>query len=133
MPSAQLHADLVVLTGLGLGAEQMAAEAALEAGVQFVAILPYPDPDAVWPAECPGSKFHELLDRAAATIVLQQKPPATKQLAGAALRRRDPFLARHASEAMVVWDGDDASVGRTVRALQEALGDDEVWVIPPAG
>ena len=125
-----LHPDLVVLTGLGLGAEQLAAEAAVAAGVPFVAVLPYPDPDGVWPPESRRA-FRGLLDQAAATIVLQQKAPATKQLAGAALRRRDGWIARHASEAIVVWDGDDAAVGRAVRAFQDALGEDEVWVIPP--
>ncbi|MEA2685076.1 MAG: hypothetical protein QOE93_271, partial [Actinomycetota bacterium] len=46
----------------------------------------------------------------------------------------DAWLARHAHEAIVVWDGHDAIVGRTVRALQDALGEDEVWVVtPPAG
>jgi hypothetical protein len=37
---AQLHPDLVVLTGLGLGAEQLGAEAAEHAGVPYVAVLP---------------------------------------------------------------------------------------------
>ena len=46
----QLHPDLVVLTGLGLGAEQLAAEAAAEAGVPYVAVLPYPDPGSQWPS-----------------------------------------------------------------------------------
>src|SRR5439155_3586314 len=39
---ASLHPDLVVLTGLGLGAEQLGAEAAVEAGLPFVAVLAYP-------------------------------------------------------------------------------------------
>ncbi|MEA2715839.1 MAG: ribonuclease [Actinomycetota bacterium] len=128
----QLHPDLVVVTGLGLGAEQLAAEAAEAAGVPFVAVLPYPDPDDVWPADA-KRRFRLLLDRAVSTVVVQAKKPATKQLAGAALRRRDGWIASHASEAVVVWDGDDPGVGRSVRALQDALGEDEVWVIPPPG
>ncbi len=128
-----LHPDLGVLTGLGLGAEQLAAEAAIAADVPFVAVLPYPDPDAVWPADS-RRHFRRLLDQAASFVLLEAKQPATKQLAGAALRRRDAWLARHAHEAIVVWDGHDATVGRTVRALQDALGEDEVWVSrPPAG
>jgi hypothetical protein len=30
-----------------------------------------------------------------------------------------------------VWDEDDADVGRLVRSLRDALGEDDVWVIPP--
>jgi ribonuclease HI len=46
---AEMHDDLVVLTGLGLGAEQLGAEAATAAGVPYVAVLPFPEPDAPWP------------------------------------------------------------------------------------
>ena len=47
---ADVHRDMVVLTGLGLGAEQLGAEAAAAAGVPYIAVLPFPDPDKVWPA-----------------------------------------------------------------------------------
>jgi uncharacterized phage-like protein YoqJ len=126
----QVDPDLVLLTGLGLGAEQLGAEAATEAGVPYVAVLPYPDPDSQWPAAS-RKAFQALLDGAQSTVVLQNKAPATRQLAGAALRRRDAWLARHAQEALVVWDGKDAGVGRAVRALQEAVGEDDVWIVTP--
>jgi len=127
----QLHPDLVALTGLGLGAEQLGAEAAAAAGVPFVAVLAYPDPDTMWP---PTSKarFRGLLDEAAATVVLEAKAPSTRQQAGAALRRRDAWLARNAAEAVVVWDGDGADVGRLVRSLNDSLGEADVWVVAPA-
>ena len=128
----ELHPDLVVLTGLGLGAEQLGAEAAAEAGVPYVAVLPYPEQDSVWPAE--SRRHHRrLLDGARSHLVLQSTAPATKQQAGTALRRRDAWVARNADEALVVWDGHDPAVGRLVRALQDALGEEEVWVIAPGG
>jgi ribonuclease HI len=128
-----LHPDLVVLTGLGLGAEQLAAEAAAEAGVPYVAVLPYPEPDKVWPASS-RERFAVLRAGAAGEVVLQRKPPESKQSAGGALRRRDAWLARHADEAVVVWDEDDAAVGSLVRSLRAHLGEEEVWVLsPPAG
>jgi ribonuclease HI len=126
----QLHPDLVVATGLGLGAEQLAAEAAVEAGVPYVAVLPYPDPDSQWP-ERSRRRYRQLLEGARSTIVLQAKAPASRQLAGAALRRRDAWLARHAQEAIAVWDGEEPTVGRSVRALQDALGEEDVWVVSP--
>jgi uncharacterized phage-like protein YoqJ len=126
----QVDPDLVLLTGLGLGSEQLAAEAAAESGVPYVAVLPYPDPDSQWPSAS-RKVFRALLDGAQSTVVLQNKPPATKQLAGAALRRRDAWLARHAQEALAVWDGKDAAIGRAVRALQDALGEDDVWIVTP--
>lgn len=127
---AQLHPDLTVLTGLGLGAEQLGAEAAVEAGVPYVAVLAFPGPDAPWPVSS-KARYRALLEGAAGQLVLDPKAPTTKQRAGAALGRRDAWLARHAGEALVVWDGDDAEVGRLVRSLQDHLGEEEVWVVDP--
>ncbi|MBW3651944.1 MAG: ribonuclease HI [Actinobacteria bacterium] len=128
----ELHPDLVVMTGLGLGAEQLGAEAAAGAGVPYVAVLAYPDPATVWPAPA-QERFAALLAGAAGTVLLQTKRPQSKQQAGAALSRRDAWLYRHADEALVVWDGVDETVGRMVRSLQDHLGEEEVWVVPPDG
>jgi len=129
---AQMHEDLVVLTGLGLGAEQLAAEAAQESGVPFVAVLPYPDPDSVWPAAS-RARFRDLLDNASGVVVLQAKAPTSRQQAGGALARRDAWLARHADEAVAVWDGEDAAVGKQVRSMQDAIGESDVWLLNPNG
>jgi ribonuclease HI len=128
---AEMHPDLVVLSGLGLGAEQLGAEAAREAGVPYVAVLPFPEADAAWP-EASRRRFRALADGASDTVVLQSNKPATKQAAGGALARRDAWLARNANEAIVVWDGKDDLVGRLVRSLRDHVGEDDVWVVDPA-
>jgi uncharacterized phage-like protein YoqJ len=126
----EMHDDLVVLTGLGLGTEQLGAEAAAAAGVPYVGVLPYPDPDAVWP-DASRDRYARLLAGARDQVLLQTRRPETKQAAGAALARRDAWLARHADEAVAVWDGEDARTARQVRSLQDHLGDD-VWLVSPA-
>ncbi|HVM09589.1 MAG TPA: SLOG family protein [Acidimicrobiales bacterium] len=125
-----MHSDLVVMTGLGLGAEQLGAEAAAAVGVPFVAVLPYPAPDSVWPSSS-RERFSSLVAAADGVVLLQAKAPETKQKAGAALARRDAWLARHADEAIVVWDGEDAVVGRIVRSFHDHVGEEEVWVVEP--
>ena len=125
---AALHDDLVVLSGGRLGAEMLGAEAALEAGARLVLVLPYPDPEAVWP-EAERALFADLAERAEEVIVLQKKAPEDKQKARGALGRRDAWFGRNANEAVVVWDGDDADVGRLVRTMQDALGELDVWVL----
>jgi hypothetical protein len=114
-----------------LGAEQLGAEAADAAGVPYVAVLAFPGIDEVWP-QASRRRFAELLEGANATVVLQRKKPDSKQAAGGALARRDAWLARHAAEAVVVWDGKDPAVGRTVRSLQDHVGEENVWVLEPA-
>lgn len=127
----ELHPDLVVMTGLGLGAEQLGAEAAAGAGIPYVAVLAYPDPASVWPAPV-QERFAALVAGAGATVLLQSRRPESKQAAGAALSRRDAWLYRQAHEAVAVWDGDDDVVGRMVRSLHDHLGPEEVWVVAPA-
>ncbi|MDQ4096860.1 MAG: SLOG family protein, partial [Actinomycetota bacterium] len=126
----ELHPDVVVLSGLGLGAEQLAAEAAAAAGVPYVAVLPYPEQDALWPAAT-RRHYDRLLTGSVSQVLLQNRRPETRQQAGAAIRRRDAWLARNADEAVVVWDHDDPLVGRLVRSLQDALGEEQVMVIEP--
>jgi ribonuclease HI/uncharacterized phage-like protein YoqJ len=126
----ELHPDVVVLTGLGLGAEQLAAEAASAAGVPYVAVVAYPDQDSLWPAET-RRRYRDLLDRSAGQVPLQAKRPDSRQQAGGALRRRDAWLARHGDEAVVVWDGQDPLIGRTVKSLQDAMGEEQVMIIEP--
>ncbi len=126
---ARVHPDLVVLTGLGLGAEQLGAEAAAGAGVPYVAVLPFPEPDKIWPATSRAT-FRLLADAAHETIVISPKEPATKQAAGMAIGKRNAWLIAQAEAAVVVWDGTDRTVRDDVRALERRIPDD-VWVVAP--
>ena len=100
----------------------------MQVGVPYVAILPYPDPDAVWspPAR---ARFADLEAAARGSLTLERKAPDSKQKAGAALRRRDGWLARHCDEALLVWDGEDSSLAKLARSLEDHL--DDVWVVDP--
>ena len=125
----QLDTDLTVLTGLRLGAETLGAEAAAAVDVPYVAVLPYPDPDARWPASS-RRRFADLCDGAAAVVRLERTMPDSPRAAGQALDRRNGWLRQVADEALVVWDGTERRVGDLVRALERDLGDD-VWVVDP--
>lgn len=125
----RLDPDLVVVSGLRLGAEQLGAEAALEAGLPLVAVLPYPDPDSRWPTDS-RRRFAELVSRAAAVVTLEQTVPGSAQAAGAALARRDAWLARNVASAILVWDRSDPSLARLAASLEDHLGDD-VWYLEP--
>jgi hypothetical protein len=127
---AAMHPDLVVLTGLGLGTEQLGAAAAAEAGVPYIAVLPFPGSDVPWSAAA-RRRFAELLAGAKDRVTMQSAVPATKQAIAGAFARRDAWVARHADEAIVVFDGSDPGVGRSLRSLQDNLGEEEVWVLEP--
>jgi ribonuclease HI len=73
-----IHPDILVITGLGLGAEQLAAEAAAMAGVPYAAVLAYPAPERVWPAST-QERYRRLLADAAAILTLSKAQPRSKQ------------------------------------------------------
>ena len=126
---AAITEDLVVVSGLRLGSEQLGAEAALEAGLPLVVVLPYPDPDARWPAAS-RRRFAQLCQAAVEVVVLSKQAPSTPARAGAAMNRRDAWLARQCREAILVWDGQDDRLARLHRSLVDHLGED-VWVLDP--
>lgn len=125
----QLHPDVHLVTGMALGAETLAAEAALDAAVPFIVIQPWPNPESVWP-RMTKEHYLRLLGRAAGKVQLEKTVPDGKAKLAAALSRRDGWLAKQADEAVVVWDGKDAILAKLVRTLEDKLTDD-VWIIDP--
>ncbi len=126
-----LHPDLVVLTGLRLGAETLGAEAARDLGVPYVAVLPFPEPDALWPAPS-RRRFAELLGDAAAVVRLGTRPPADRQRARRALDRRDGWLRRVAHEAIVVTDGADRRIDEVAQRAERELESVHLIGVDPA-
>lgn len=124
-----VHPDLVVLTGLGLGAEQLAAEAAVAAGVPYVAVLGYPNQEKVWPAARQAA-YRALLHDAVSTVALSAKEPSTRPEFGKAIRQRDDWMISQAEAALLVWDSQDPLLGKVTKALEQRLPDD-VWIISP--
>ena len=122
--------DLVVVSGLRLGAEMLGAEVAVDLGLPLVVVLPYPKPHTPWPKES-REHFEDLCAGAREVITLQAKEPDNRRQAGAALNRRDAWLARNAKEAILVWDQRDELLGRLFRSLEDHLGED-VWIVDPS-
>jgi uncharacterized phage-like protein YoqJ len=120
------HPDLLVVTGLGLGAEQLGAEAAVQAGLPYVAVLPYDGMASVW-SETSRAWFEELRDGATLTITLDKRAPETKQQAGLWLRRRDQWMLERVSEAIVVGQPDE----EPHRSIVLRLGDENVFLLRP--
>jgi uncharacterized phage-like protein YoqJ len=124
-----MHDDLVVVTGLGLGAETLAAEAAVDLDIPFIAVLPFPAPDKVWPSAS-RDRFRRLTEAAQDVVTLQRKEPDSKQKAGAALAKRDSWLIRNAREVVLVWDGKDPSLAKLHKTAEAELAED-VWIVEP--
>jgi ribonuclease HI len=125
----ELDPDLVVVSGLRLGAEQLGAEAAIELGLPLVGVLPFPDPDKPWPADS-RQRFREICAAAAEIVTLENKVPEHSSGVAGALARRDAWLARNVASAILVWDRESDQLARLASSLEDHLGDD-VWYVEP--
>ena len=127
----EMHPDLVVASGLGLGAETLGAEAALAAGIPYVVVLAFEGLDARWPAPT-RRRFAELRQHAQQEFVLASSAPVDGEAFGKAMRRRDTWFMRNCDEAVLVRRADDRTLTDLHRRLEDAF-DGEVWVVEPNG
>src|SRR5439155_520368 len=86
---ARLHGNVVLVTGLNLGVEQMAAEM----GLPYVAVLPFPGQEEPWPA-AGKSRYRDLLGRAAQVVEAGHEKPADREAFGKAFGRRDDQILK---------------------------------------
>lgn len=126
---AQVHSDLVVLTGLRPGAETLAAEAALRAGVPYVAVIAFPGVERNLSAAA-RDHFEELRLQASRAVSFEKKAPADSDAFRKAMARRDTWLVNAADQAVLVWDEQDNRLDRLHADLQRALGDDLLVLRP---
>lgn len=127
----ELHPDLVVMSGLRPGAEEIGAAAALDAGVPLAVVLPYPDPAARWSAT-ERDRFESTCARAREVVVLERSTPPDPEGMRAALARRDGWLRSVSAAAVVISDGEDPEAELALRRFEESLGD-EVWFLDLPG
>lgn len=129
LAKASMYDGVVALTGLQLGTETLGAEAAIDAGIGFIAVLAFPDPSARWPKPA-QQHFDDLIDQAIDVVILDKDVPTTGAQVAKSFGRRDRWLQRNADEAVVVWDGGRNGIEKQLRAFEQALGDD-VWRLEP--
>jgi len=124
-----MHPDLEVITGLGLGAEMLGAEAAAAAAVPYRVILAFDGMEERWP-DATQKRFHELLSAALSIAIASDETPNTSDEFGKAMGRRDNAIIRSANEAIVVRDPKDRTLGALQKKLERQFEED-VWIIEP--
>lgn len=126
---AATRPDLVVMTGLRPGAETLAAEAAIRANVDYVAVLPFADPDSAL-APPAKARFADLRSRASSVVQLEKKSPADLDGFRKAMGRRDAWLVAAADEAILIWDQVDDRLDPLFHKLDERLGAELMTLMP---
>lgn len=108
LDAAHPHSDLVLLSGLAEGADRLAAEVALDAGIDVVGVLPMPAEQ--YRADFPSTRagFDALVSRCA--TVLELPVPDGDDLSDPAVRsacyeRLGDWLTRYSFVLLALWDG----------------------------
>ena len=122
------HSDVVLLTGLAIGADQLGALHAQAAGVPYVAVLPMPL--AAYRedfAESERDRFESLLAGAASVIELPLAHNVTLESVRDAERRRHQYaalgnyLVAHSAILLALYNGKDAqAIGGTSHVVKQA-------------
>ena len=88
-----------LLSGMALGWDQALAQAAVNLGIPFSAIIPFRGQESIWPD---GSKrlYHDLLSRAHEIVVVSQGGYATWKYI-----KRDQWLVDQSDAMLALWSG----------------------------
>lgn len=124
---ATSFSELVLLTGLAEGADQLAAEVALDLNWTVVAVLPMAKADYLIDFETTATKsrFLQLLARCQHSIELQNEAaPSAKIDRVTQYCALGHFLTRHAQLMLLLWDGVKTNVqpGGTAWVREQCLG-----------
>lgn len=116
----------LVITGMALGVDQIAAEVALELKIPYLAAVPFWGQEAKWPSSA-QTRYHRLLAHAS-KIVVVSKGGYTK----AAMDKRNEFIVAKSDRLLAVWNGKrEGGTYHCVQLGRKELGTENVYVITP--
>lgn len=95
-----------VLSGMAQGFDQLAAQAALDVGLQLVAVVPFAGQEVVWPPAA-RRRYRALLARAAQVVVVADLSRARDRRLAAtvALETRNRYVVENSGLLLACWDG----------------------------
>lgn len=112
-----------VITGMALGWDQRVAEAALLAGIPFIAAVPFAGQESRWPA-CSKAVYRELMTQAHGVYIVS---PGGYD--AAKMHKRNEWMVNHADRIVALWnggaDGGTAACVRYAQARNKPI--DNLW------
>ena len=105
------HSQIVVMTSLAEGADQLCAETALEMGLEIVSVLPMPIDEYAKDFEgVPLEKLYELADRSSKTFVSPRTEPF-REGRDYLYRQACFYVAGYCHILLALWDGNEGDAG----------------------
>ncbi len=106
----------VVYTGMALGFDQCIALACIELGVPFIAVVPFPGQEGMWPHYA-KAQYIELLSQAMEVKVLKDHMPSVYTLVTQALNERNEWMVSESDQVLTLNSG----IGGTANAVEQAI------------
>lgn len=109
--------DLVGVTGMALGTDQIFAEECVRLGIPFVAALPFKDMGSRWPASS-QLRLQELLKQAREVVVVDDIPAYHSDHFAGKMACRNKWLVDHSGLTIAVWSGVPGGTAHTVEIIR---------------
>jgi uncharacterized phage-like protein YoqJ len=98
-----------VISGMALGFDQALALAAIDAGIPFVAALPFEGQEGLWPKPSQDS-FREILAKAEKVFAVSEPGYAAWKM-----QARNAWMVDHSSLVLAAWNGSPGGTANCVR------------------
>jgi uncharacterized phage-like protein YoqJ len=101
-----------IISGMALGADQLAVSVAIELGIPFIAAVPFEGQESIWPAES-QRKYKELLNLAEKVVIVS---PGSFSVAK--MMERNQYIINNSDQLLALWNG--KLTGGTASAVRMA-------------
>lgn len=105
------QAKLSIITGMAQGWDQAIARAAFALHIPYLAAIPFPGQDALWPSRA-RERYRDLLKKAASSHIVSQGVYSAEKL-----DKRNRWMVDRCDKLLALWDG---SAGGTYNCVKYA-------------
>jgi len=106
-----------VISGMALGVDQAAAQAAINVGIPVLAAIPFQFQPNVWKHE-DRVRYLSILTECSEQVVLQTDRPRTDKEVARWLNERNHYMVDNCDLVIALWDGTPGGTGNCVKYAQ---------------
>ena len=94
------------IVGMAQGWDMAVAQACHALVIPYIAAVPYPGQESLWPDPEVRKLYHDLLDTAERVVYVSQgEEPMTTRRASTLLQFRNQYIVDHSDKLIALWDG----------------------------